>query len=134
MRVDDPDRLPFGQTDCAATSCRYNLKLCRHIPVPLPLARCYSCLVKNSFIDIGGRVKAHPSRGPQLEILRLSSTARFPVAILHRRTATSQQTGFSATAKQPPLVGSAPVLDSATMPNPSIMSRLAAINCFYRRS
>ena len=36
--VDDLDRLPFVQTNRAAAPCRYNLKICRLIAIPLPLA------------------------------------------------------------------------------------------------
>ena len=36
--VDDLDRLPFVQTSRAAAPCRYNLKFCRLIAIPLPLA------------------------------------------------------------------------------------------------
>ena len=92
MGIDDLDRLAFGQTDGPAPSCRYNLKVCRHIPVPLPLARWCICLVQNSFIGRSGRVKRYES-------VALGQTPfsdnqwrvpRIPVAISHRRTATSQ--------------------------------------------
>ena len=53
--VDDLDRLPFVQTSRAAAPCRYNLKICRHIAIPLPLAHWRICPV--GIIVVGQRAK-----------------------------------------------------------------------------
>jgi len=50
MGVDDLDRLSFAQTNRAAAPCRYNLKICRHIAIPLPLAHWRICLVGISVV------------------------------------------------------------------------------------
>ena len=50
--VDDLDRLPFVQTSRAAAPCRYNLKICRHIAIPLPLAHWRICLEHVAFLTI----------------------------------------------------------------------------------
>ena len=86
--VDDLDRLPFVQTSRAAAPCRYNLKICRHIAIPLPLAHWRICPV--GILVVGQRAKGQATsrRRRASNGLRLS-TAAFAFATHRHRTRTT---------------------------------------------